>query len=59
MSVILNVHFVFTDFVVRMVVCFAVGCSHYQDVRNCTCRFFRFPADERQRKRWIEFSRWV
>ncbi|VEN54645.1 unnamed protein product [Callosobruchus maculatus] len=38
-----------------MVQCWAPDCKHY-NVRE-TCRFFRFPKDQKTRNRWIKLTR--
>ncbi|VEN54644.1 unnamed protein product [Callosobruchus maculatus] len=43
------------EFLVKMVQCWAPDCKHY-NVRE-TCRFFRFPKDQKTRNRWIKLTR--
>ncbi|KAL3269690.1 hypothetical protein HHI36_008750 [Cryptolaemus montrouzieri] len=39
----------------NMVMCFAPDCKHYSE--RDRCRFFVFPSDEVERKRWIALLR--
>ena len=37
--------------------CFAFGCNHLSG--KTSCKLFRFPTDDRQRKKWIDLCRYV
>lgn len=39
-----------------MVYCFAYGCTHRTGGKQ-TCSLFRFPTDEKERKKWVERCR--
>jgi len=40
-----------------MVQCFAADCKHNNDTENC--KFYRFPKDPREFKKWTDLSRYV
>ena len=40
-----------------MVNCFAPDCSHHSE--SHTCKFFRFPASDGEKKKWISLIRHV
>ena len=45
---------------VEMVMCFVFGCGHRTDKRSeVGCSLFRFPIDERVRKKWVNLCRLV
>ncbi|XP_055999735.1 uncharacterized protein LOC125662644 isoform X2 [Ostrea edulis] len=40
-----------------MVYCFAYGCNHRSDKSTTNCHLYRFPTDEKLRKKWISLCR--
>ena len=40
-----------------MVNCFAPDCDHHSE--SHTCKFFRFPTADGEKKRWISLIRYV
>lgn len=43
----------------NMVYCYAYGCTHRSDNNKSNCHLFRFPTDEKVRRKWIDLCRYV
>jgi len=41
----------------KMVMCFAPDCKHYSDQK--ICKFFVFPANQVEKRRWIALIRYL
>lgn len=38
---------------------YAYGCTHRSDNNKSNCHLFRFPTDEKVRRKWIDLCRYV